>query len=477
MSKKNKDNNHSAAALQPIANRRRSIYAHLFKLFYILVELIIVNISLIAAFFIIYDRELETFEQSFSDYLSTSPLLMIAAIIYIDFLGMTHFFRKTRTDIISASLRFVFLVIMTAATIAFFLKYLFFPRYVMVVGSVLMLILTIIWSIVCLSISKFIYIKGRIMLVAANKADADRLYTKILNELRTLHIDYMGYTTSNDLDTIFRLIDRCTEVLISSALPETDKSQIFLYCANLDKTIYIVPQFTDLVYTKFRVVQFHDMPTFMIDSLGLTFQQRVLKRIVDIIFAFISLLVTTPLQLVIALAIKLDSPGPAFYSQDRITISGKVYRVYKFRTMFEDAEEIFGAYQSFRNDKRVTRIGKFLRSMHLDELPQFVNILRGDMSVVGPRSDRPITINAFETNIPGYNQRLKVKSGLTGLAQIYGKYNSDPEDKLRFDMMYIKNYSLLLDIKIILQSLKTMLPRDDNYNEQDNAPENYEFII
>lgn len=477
MVSKNRDNSQPAAVRPSAANRRRSIYAHLFKLLYIIVELLIVNLSLIAAFFIIYDRELATFAKSFSDYLATSPLMMIAAIIYIDFLGMTHFFRKTRTDVFSASLRFVFLVIMTAATIAFFLKYFFFPRYVMALGAILMLFLTILWSNLCLYISKCIYSKGRIMIVAASQTDADHLYIKIRNELRTLHISYMGYTTTTDLDAIYRLIDRCTEVLVSSAVPETEKSQIFLYCANLDKTIYIVPQFSDLVYTKFRVVQFHDMPTFMIDSLGLTFQQRLLKRIFDVIFSFVALLVTAPVQLLTALAIHLDSPGPVLYSQDRITISGKIYKVYKFRTMVEGAEEIFGAYQSCQDDPRVTRVGKLLRNMHLDELPQFINILRGDMSVVGPRSDRPTTIDAFESNIPGYNQRLKVKSGLTGLAQIYGKYNSDPEDKLRFDMMYIKNYSFLLDMKIILQSLKTMLPSADNYKEQGSAPENHTFEI
>ncbi|MEA4888143.1 MAG: sugar transferase [Clostridiaceae bacterium] len=459
-----------------VANRRRSAYAHVFKLLYIVVELMIVNLSLIAAFYIIYDRELETFNRSFNDYLLSTPLMMLAAIIYIDYFGMTHFFRKTRTDIVSASVRFVFLEIVTAAAIAFFFKYFAFPRYVMLLGSGFMLLGTILWSVACLHISKCIYNKGKIIIIAVSHEDADHLYIKLRNQLRELHIEYMGYTLAErGQEQIFRLIDRCTEVLVSPAISETDKSQIFLYCANLDKTVYIVPQFSDLVYTRFRVVQFHDMPTFMIDSLGLTFQQRMLKRAFDIVFAILALIITGPVQLATMLLIRIDSPGPAVYSQDRITLSGKVYKVYKFRTMVNGAEEKFGAYQSSLDDPRVTKIGKLLRNMHLDELPQFVNIIRGDMSVVGPRSDRPTTIDAFETNIPGYNQRLKVKSGLTGLAQIYGKYNSDPEDKLRFDMMYIKNYSFLLDMKIIMQSLRAILPQRNNYNEEESAPENHEF--
>lgn len=457
-------------------NRRHSIYAHIFKIAYIIGELLIVNITLIASFYILFDRELETFAQSFSDYLSSTPLMMLAAIIYIDLLGMTHFFRKTRTDIIAAAFRFVFLIILTSATIAYFLQFFAFPRRVMLLGSILMLLATIAWSSICLGLSKRIYNKGRIMIVAVNKEDADHLFAKVHNELMNLHIDYMGYYLADNLnDDVFMLIDHCTEVMVSSAVSENIKSRIFLYCANLDKTVYIVPQFTDLIYTRFRVVQFYDMPTFMIDSLGLTFQQRVLKRSFDVLFSILALIVTLPFQLLIMLAIRLDSPGPAIYSQDRVTLSGRVYRVFKFRTMIQGAEEKFGSYQSSLDDPRVTRIGRILRNMHLDELPQFANILLGEMSVVGPRSDRPITIDSFEASVMGYSQRLKVKAGLTGLAQIYGKYNSDPEDKLRYDMMYIKNYSFLLDMRIILLSVRAIFPNKNNYVEMDNAQENYPF--
>jgi lipopolysaccharide/colanic/teichoic acid biosynthesis glycosyltransferase len=215
----------------------------------------------------------------------------------------------------------------------------------------------------------------------------------------------------------------------------------------------------------------------MIDNLGLTFQQRVFKRAFDITFSLGALILSAPLQLIIALAICVNSHGSALYSQDRITLSGRIYKVYKFRTMVDAAEEKFGAYQSSMDDERVTPIGRFLRNTHLDELPQFLNILKGDMSTVGPRSDRPTTVGEFEDNIPGYNQRLKVKSGLTGLAQVFGKYNSNPEDKLRFDMMYIKNYSFLNDMKIILQTIRTMLPSKNDYNIPEENCENWEFEI
>jgi len=456
-------------------NQRRSISAHLFKTLYILIELALVNLSFIISLYILYDPKLPTFALSFSDYLHSAPFLTLAALLYIDYLGMTHFFRKSRTDVATSAFQFVFLVTVTSAAIAYAFQWFMVSRWAMALGSVFMLIITILWSILCLRISKIIYSKGKLLIIASTQEDADRLYAKVHGELKSLHINYLGYTLADDMPKVFKLINNSTEVMVSAILSESDRSRIFLYCANLDKTIYVVPQFSDLIYTKFRTIQFQDMPTFMIDSLGLTFQQRLLKRAFDVLFSLLALVITAPVQLVVGLVVRLDSHGPALYSQDRITKSGRIYKVYKFRTMVDSAEEKFGAYQSSLDDPRVTRIGKALRNTHLDELPQFWNILKGEMSVVGPRSDRPITVGEFEENIPGYKQRLKVKSGLTGLAQIYGKYDSDPEDKLSFDMMYIKNYSFLIDMKIILQTIKTMLPSKNEFNVKDEDCKNWEY--
>jgi exopolysaccharide biosynthesis polyprenyl glycosylphosphotransferase len=436
---------------------RRSATAHIFKILYILGVIACFNLAIITGFYVIYDPSVPMFRTSFADYLKTVPLLTVAAIIYLDLLGMTHFFRKTKTDILKISTQFTLLIVLTGSTIAYFFQYYAFPRYVLAFSALSMTAYITLWSILFLQISKGIYSHGNLLIIAKSVEDADALFVKVSGELHRLNLVYLGYALVDQHDDLYSLIDQSSEVLVSPELAEIDKEYIYLYCIDNNKTLYVVPQFSELVLSKFRVIQFSDMPTFMVDNLGLTYQQRILKRTFDIFFSLLALVLTLPIQLAIALMIRIDSKGPAVYSQDRITISGRVYRVYKFRTMVNNAEEKFGAFQSSAEDPRVTKLGKILRQTRMDELPQFLNILKGEMSVVGPRSDRPITIGEFEDNIPGYNQRLKVKSGLTGLAQISGHYDTSPQDKLRFDLMYIKNYSFLLDLTIIMNTIQVVI--------------------
>ncbi|NLB17592.1 MAG: sugar transferase [Syntrophomonadaceae bacterium] len=343
---------------------------------------------------------------------------------------------------------------------AFFFHYYEFPRFVIALASILMFFALTLWSVLFLKISIKVYPKGYMLIVAKDKEDAQKLYAKARHETKRMHLDYIGWVADDDFTLVSHKMRTATDILVSMNVCDERKTQIMLFCAEKRKTVYIVPQFYELSYASFRIIQFYDTPTFMVDNMGLTFQQRLFKRTFDIVFSVLALLITLPLQLIIPIAIKLDSKGPIFYSQERNTINSRIYDVLKYRTMVHNAEHLYGAYQAQEDDPRLTRVGQFLRNTHLDELPQFFNVLRGDMSVVGPRSDRPITINEFEQRIPGYDQRLKVKSGITGLAQIMGKYNTDPEDKLRYDMIYIKNYSLLMDFKIAFLTLGSFLPKN-----------------
>jgi lipopolysaccharide/colanic/teichoic acid biosynthesis glycosyltransferase len=182
----------------------------------------------------------------------------------------------------------------------------------------------------------------------------------------------------------------------------------------------------------------------------------------DIFIACISLIAFSPMIAIISIAIKLYDGGPVFYKQERLTRNGKIFEIYKFRSMIVDAEKEYGACLAFENDARITPIGKIIRKIRFDEIPQIFNILKGDMSIVGPRPERPVIAAEYEKRIPEFDYRLKVKAGLTGYAQVLGQYNTTPYDKLKLDLMYIESYSLILDIKLILMTIKILFIKDSS---------------
>lgn len=181
-----------------------------------------------------------------------------------------------------------------------------------------------------------------------------------------------------------------------------------------------------------------------------------IKRVMDIVLTLIGLIIAIPLMIIFGIAIKLESKGPVLYRQERVGKNGKVYTLYKLRSMYENAEEN-GAQWAEKDDPRVTKVGKFIRKTRIDELPQLFNILKGDMSIVGPRPERPIFTYEFNEKIPGFVNRLQVKPGLTGCAQVNGGYELTPEGKLQYDLYYIENRSIWLDIKIMLKTVRVVL--------------------
>ena len=192
----------------------------------------------------------------------------------------------------------------------------------------------------------------------------------------------------------------------------------------------------------------HEYNIYCVPETG--FYINVVKRIFDIVFSVVCLIILSPVMLVTAICIKLTDGGRIIYYQDRLTLNGKVFRCYKFRSMSEDAEKDGIARLSVYNDPRVTPVGKILRRFHIDEFPQLINVIKGEMSVVGPRPERPELAAQIEETLPQFRQRLSVKAGITGYAQVMGRYTTLPSEKLRMDMLYIEDISLSLDIRIII---------------------------
>lgn len=249
-------------------------------------------------------------------------------------------------------------------------------------------------------------------------------------------------------------------VCIFDNLSEAVYEKIVKKAMLLNKEVYAIPKVIDINRNQADYIRFDDILAFHIQNYSISPVQEFFKRAFDLVSASIALAVAAIPMLIIALCIKLTSPGPVFYKQLRYTKNKKEFYIYKFRTMVPDAEKLSGPTFAQKDDPRITPIGRVLRATRLDELPQLLNIVKGDMSVVGPRPERPFFVEQFEKEIENYNYRFVVKAGLTSLSHVYGRYSTYIHDRTCYDLLYISNYSFLLDLKIILLTTKTILIKE-----------------
>ena len=267
---------------------------------------------------------------------------------------------------------------------------------------------------------------------------------------------------------------RVNDTVFLFDVPRGLRNDFIEYCYKHNKNIEILPDVADVIINNSKHVLLDDSSIYESRVDALSFEQRFIKRTFDIVISGIGLIVASPFMLVEAIAIKLYDRGPVFFKQERMTEGGRVFKVIKFRTMVVDAEKQTGAVLSSKNDSRITPVGKFFRATRLDELPQLINIFVGDMSIVGPRPERESIAEEYVKELPEFRYRLKVKAGLTGLAQIMGKYNTTPKDKLTLDLVYIEQYSVWLDLKLMFQTLKVLFKSDST--EGVDADHQVEFI-
>ena len=248
--------------------------------------------------------------------------------------------------------------------------------------------------------------------------------------------------------------------VILGDIPSHERNVILKYCFKNTIRTYSVPKISDILLKSSIELNLFDSPLLLSRNEGLTIEQQFIKRSIDILGSLIGLVLAAPLFVLIFICIKLTDGGPVFFFQERLTKDDRVFKIYKFRTMIQNAEKVGGARLAEEGDSRILPIGHILRRTRLDELPQLFNILKGDMSLVGPRPERPELAAEIMNEIPEFIYRTKVKSGLTGYAQIYGKYNTTPYDKLKLDLTYIRNYSLLMDLKLIIMTPKIMFMKE-----------------
>ncbi|MDD4796420.1 MAG: sugar transferase [Eubacteriales bacterium] len=250
-------------------------------------------------------------------------------------------------------------------------------------------------------------------------------------------------------------IDKQSSVLLCD-IERNLRYDLISYCYENNKRLYIVPSLQDIMINNAHETQISDSLVYLCKNRGMTTEQEILKRGMDIVLSALGVILTGPIMLITALCIKLSDGGPVFFRQCRLTRNGKGFMLTKFRSMVIDAEPDGEARLATKNDQRITPVGRCIRRLRIDELPQLFNILSGSMSIVGPRPERPEIMDQYADVFPEFQYRLKVKAGLTGYAQVFGKYNTTFEDKVKMDLLYIERYSLILDLKLMLATIKTI---------------------
>lgn len=250
------------------------------------------------------------------------------------------------------------------------------------------------------------------------------------------------------------------QTVIIGDISAVERNDVLKYCYANGIRAYVVPKISDILLMGSDRIHIFDTPFMLSKGYTLSFDQLLAKRILDLIVVIPALIIASPVMILAAIAIKLYDKGPVFYKQVRLTKDDKEFKIYKFRSMIVDAEGDGVAKLAKENDDRITPVGHFIRATRIDELPQLFNILKGEMSFVGPRPERPEIAKEYCKEIPEFSFRTKVKAGLTGYAQVYGKYNTTPYDKLKLDLFYISNYSLWTDIKLILMTIKIVFKKE-----------------
>jgi exopolysaccharide biosynthesis polyprenyl glycosylphosphotransferase len=387
------------------------------------------------------------------------------------------------SDEFFAIVRLVFLGMLIVMSVAFFYRAFSYSRAVFALLGLFSVAFLSLVRYLVLRFEQYWYSKGRdlkdVVIVGTN-ATARRVFDSIvlnralgyhvvgffsvngLNEMETSGVDFLGRISH--VPQYIR--DHRVDIVLVS-LTYKDHPQLYELvrdCEGLNTEIMMVPDMLELMTSRVRIKELHGIPFIKIKAVPLTTWNMIVKRSFDVVSSSLFLLLASPIFALIALLIKLDSKGPLFYLQERVGLDGRPFRLIKFRTMQTDAERGTGPVWASKNDPRKTHVGKFLRRYSLDELPQLVNVLRGDMSIVGPRPERQHFVDQFKHEIPKYLDRHRVKTGMTGWAQVNGLRGNAPiEERTRYDVYYVENWSLVFDLKIILKTVRAVFFGADAY--------------
>jgi exopolysaccharide biosynthesis polyprenyl glycosylphosphotransferase len=399
---------------------------------------------------------LEDFHRNFQAFKIIAPSIGVFYLILMYAFGLYNISRMSFFEVVYS----IFLISLSLwigiMGICFLVREvaLAFPRSVIFLSALFYFIFLALWRLSLWFISHRLRGIKKITIIGD-------LYNKLTDVItcKYSHFYQIEHQCTENDPQLSSKIKSADEVFLSSGISQKMRERIFFICIKNKKNVCFVPEYFDLNMMSSSFYKTDDIPTFRTAGMELSPEERLVKRATDLLFGLIASIIALPIGLIIAFLIKLDG-GPVFYIQERFTRGYKKFNIYKFRTMIPDAEKQSGPVLADEKDSRITWIGRFIRTVRLDEIPQLINILKGDMSLVGPRPERPFFVEQFEKTIPEYSYRFNVKAGLTGLAQVEGKYNTSVENKLRYDLIYINKYSIFNDLLIMLQTVKILFMKE-----------------
>jgi exopolysaccharide biosynthesis polyprenyl glycosylphosphotransferase len=406
-------------------------------------------------------------------------LIHVATIILVFFFYRLYHRQRATSHIDEFYAIFGAASVGTIVAIAFisliFKKELDYPRLMMVYVWLLTILLVFWGRIIHARFQWALQARGynEVRLLIVGTGDVGRIILQKIQQSPGLGYDVVGFVDDHDppptvlgvdvlgkTDDLPRLIEahRIDEVII--AMPEASHVEILFIIARCERekvSIKVFPDVFQIMASEVSIGDLNGLPLLTIRDIALRGWRLTLKRTVDIVFSAVALIILSPIMMLVGTLIKLDSPGPVFYAQERMGLDARSFMMIKFRSMRPDAESQTGPVWATEDDPRRTRIGAFIRRFSIDELPQFINVLLGDMSLVGPRPERPVFVEQFKKSIPRYMDRHKEKAGLTGWAQINGlRGDTSVIERTKYDLWYIENWSLLLDLKILLRTLTSV---------------------
>lgn len=462
-----------------------------FRITLIIVDLALINLGYLLAFLLKFGWNIPIY--NFASYHSSWLWLTLSALALFYFYRLYGGYRWRWAEVFASLICVVFFQALVAMALSFFLRGFSFPRTVLLTAPFIHIVLLAIWRRAAWHIDRSLQCARKIIVVGqpleavalaeklesaiGGKIKVSALVVKDLDDPELYETEfYKGpggdrgplYNTLSRWPVLGEVsqISECLEavmpdqVFICSNLPQEYKAEVVYACVANDTKVFLVPDLYEIMLAQSRLDQVDDVPVFTVGRLGIPEESQVVKRLTDILLSLLAIIVTAPVGILVGAAIKLDSRGPVLYRQKRLTLQGKPFFLYKFRTMVEDAEQESGPVLASENDSRVTKVGRFLRATRIDEIPQLLNVLKGDMSIVGPRPERPFFVSKLVKETPEYAFRMNVKSGMTGLAQIAGRYSTSAENKLKYDLLYTKSYSPARDLAILLQTVKVILMKD-----------------